>query len=132
MSKKIKGVEILCVDIEFYCKIPDGSLNIGLLTLENEGRTFVLDTVESRYHIRNNATSVEVKLAVDEDLVEGCKYDLTANDLHSNTLKASLWWEEDVENSNGGFVDPDSITLFVRFNNDDGSGCTKAIDVNLD
>lgn len=134
MGKEIKGVEFLGLEFVFYCKIPYGSLNLGLLTLECEGRSFVLDTVESRYNDVNNATNVEVKLNVveDEALIDGCKFDLTASDLHSNKLNIKLWWDEFVEISKGDLVEPDSITLFVKFINKDGSGCTKSIEVNLD
>jgi hypothetical protein len=131
MSKEIKGVEILGVEMSFYCEIPHGSLNIGLLTLENEGRSFVFDSVESIYSSRNSATDVTINLEVDEDLDNDCKYDLTSADLFSRTIRGNLWFEEAVELSDGNYVEPDSVTLFVKFINEDGSGCTKAIDLNL-
>lgn len=133
--KKIEGVEFLNVGIKFYSQVPNGCLNLGHVRLENEGRSFVLDTVSSEYFSTTQkpeegmlGTEVEVQLEAgidgDEEL-ENSNFDLTLADLHSDTLKATLYWEEAVEVTDGEFDEPESVTLFVRFN----SSMTKAIDL---
>ena len=132
MSKEIKNVEFSGIEFNFYCVIPHGCLNLGMLKLECEGRTFELDTIQSRWFTPDDAFSIiEVDLAVDEDVSTECKFDLTSADLWSNDLKATLWFDV-VDELSDEYVDPDSITLYVKFINPDGSGCTKAIEIDLD
>lgn len=133
MSKQIKNVEFLTLEISFHCIIPYGCVNLGLLTLEYEGRQFQLDTVTSRWYTPDEAfTTIEIDLKVDEDVSVDCKFDLTEMDLYSNNLKATLWLEEAIEISNGEYVEPDYISLGVKFLNPDGTGMTKSIDVEID
>lgn len=131
MSKKIKDVEFLGVEFNFYCKIPEGCLNLGILKLECEGRTFELDTVRSTWSNEGGGTTVMVDLEVDEEVSDTCKFDLLKSDLNSKELKISLWFEG-IEVDDEDYVDPDSVTLFIKHVNPDGSGCTVALDIDLD
>jgi len=131
MSKQIKNVEFLSVEFSFYCEVPDGCLNLGILKLECQGRTFELDTVRSEWLHVDNGTTVRVDLEVDEDVSDTCKFDLTKEDMDSDDLKIDLWFDV-TEGLEDGYVDPDSVTLFVKHINPDGSGCTIAMDINLD
>jgi hypothetical protein len=131
VDTKIDGVEILSLVIDFYCTIPLGCLNLGLVTIKHEGRSYVLDTVSSKWSEENNHTTVTVFLEkFEED--EDSKFDLTKWDLHEDNLDVKLWLEEAIEVADGHYVDPESITLFVRFPNEDGSGMTKAINVTIE
>jgi hypothetical protein len=137
--KKIEGVEILGVELDFYCVIPHGCLNLGSVRLEREGRSFVYDTVQSEWYKEDNRTIVRVTLQAgiegssNEDV--DSEFDLTAEDLLASNLVATIFMEADEENDYDeeddelegvqlSYVDPDSKTLFVRIGE-----MTKAIDL---
>jgi hypothetical protein len=126
----MKDVRFNSVVMQFYCEIPHGCLNLGLVTLKNEGRSYVLDTVESQWYNEGNGTKVIIRLERDDELVPECKFDLTKFDLVSSTLEATLWHEEAIEVSDGEYVEPESQSFSVTFLKQDGSqGMTKAIDL---
>lgn len=129
--KKIEGVEFLAVEIDFHCIIPQGCLNLGSVRLEREGRSFVLDTVQSEWYEEDDHTLVRVLLQAgiegssNEDV--DSEFDLTAMDLLASDLKATIFMEVDedeAEDSDLPYVEPDSKTLFVRIGE-----MTKAIDL---
>jgi len=123
--KKIKGINYLQVVMQFNVEIPQGSVNLGVVRLEREGRSFVLDTVSSEYigTIENPdeeipfttiLIGVEAGIEGDEEL-EASNFDLTREDILADDLKATLWWEEAVEVSEGRFEEPESVTLYVGY-----------------
>lgn len=131
--KKIEGVEILGVELDFYCVIPHGCLNLGSVRLQREGRSFVYDTVQSEWYKEDNRTIVRVTLQAgiegssNEDV--DSEFDLTAEDLLASDLVATIFMEADEEDDELegvqlSYVDPDSKTLFVRIGE-----MTKAIDL---
>ena len=134
--KEIKGVTVLGVELDFYCIVPKGSTHLGLVTLECDGRSFVWDTVQTRTYEDFDHTRIEVDLdsdvVIEEDLAPDCKFDLMAVDFHDPNLKGRIWFEESVETSNGEWVEPDSQELAVRLNNEDGSGMTMIIDLEIE
>jgi len=116
---KIDGVEILGVSIHFDTKVDRNLYDLGAVTLSHEDREFILDVAESTLDTEGNGTVIECVLEIDKDIFGECKYDLTALDLYSNTLKAEMFvGGEDAEE------EPEYISLFIK----DG-GSVKAIDV---
>ena len=127
-TPSIPNVKFISVEIEFYCIVERHLYDLGAVELECEGRTFILDVVQSYTNDDNNHTTITCDLAVDLDtfpIGEPSLYDLTASDLHNRNIYGTMYiGDEDYE------VEPDSVTLFVEFINPDGSGCTKAIELN--
>lgn len=123
---KIDGVEILGINLEFYHSDFDKtSFDFGTLRLQKDDREYVLDT---SCGVLNNGT-LEVNVfefdMPDEDILKHGKQNLKAIDLH-DLDKAELFIGDEYEE------EPDSMTLFVKFINKDGSGCTKAIELTQD
>jgi hypothetical protein len=129
---EIKGIEFLGLEVSFYSKIPNGNVNLGVVRLECEGRTFVLDTIETEWSHEDGGTLLSIKL---EAGIDGCtkeecdsNFDITAIDLFSGNVKGTLWIEEDIEDEDGVTVEPDSISLFYRFND----GLTSVIELEVE
>ncbi len=127
---KIEGIEFLGVEVVFDCIIPFGSINLGAVYLKCENRSFVLDTIRTRYNNDNNHTTLEIELEVgiggDTDF-DSCEshFDLTQLDLFTKNTKGTLWCE-----GNESDVEPDSITLFYRSGGE--NGCTTALELELE
>jgi hypothetical protein len=97
----IDGVTLLGIEIDFYCVIEDGSVDIGhlLLTSRDGKRECVLDTPVIRYNNENHHTKLEVDLEVMSN-------SFIASDF--NNFTSDLWVE------NGFEVEPEHVTLFTR------------------
>lgn len=132
--KEIKGVEILGVEVSFYCKIPHGNVNLGTVRLECEERSYVLDTIETRWSHDDGGTLLSIKL---EAGIDGCtkeecnsNFDLTEMDFFNKNVKGTLWIEEDIEDEYGCSVEPDSISLFYRIGGKNGT--TSVLDLTVE
>lgn len=122
-TPSIKGIKFLSLIIDFYCIVDRNLYDFGAVRLECDGRTFILDVVQSYTNDENNHTTITCDLKVDlETFPKGklydSNYDLEAIDFESSNLKACVYIGEDYE------VEPDSITLFIK-----SGKCTKAIEV---
>jgi len=122
---KIDEVEVLGVDIVFDGKIDYGVVNWGSITLQNDGREFILDPYQSNILFEDGQTTISSDLHKDEETFPDCKWDLTKTDLHGKLDVAVMYVDEFDE-------EPESITLFVKFISKDGTGMTKAIDLDLE
>jgi hypothetical protein len=113
----MKNVEFLKVEICFPHEVDHLQYDLGAVILEREGRSYILDVVETILH----GDSFECKLAVDTETFDEThtKYDLKPLDLFASDLKATIYIGEDNYD-----VIPESMTLFVKVNE-----CTKAIDL---
>lgn len=113
---KIDGVTILGLEIELYGeKTQENEIDLGALTLRNEGREYILDAVKSYITTEGGFTTIEVELEKDEETFSDCKYDLQGSDLE-NGMDAEFYISSD--------LNVEYITLFVK-----SGDCTKAIDV---
>lgn len=124
----IKNVIFLGIEIVFDCSVDKTLYDFGAVRLQCEDRTFILDVVSST--INDDESNIYLKLGVDTDTFpiakESSLYDLTRGDLMSRKISGTLYIGENFHE------EPDFITLFVKFINTDGSGCTKAINLDIE
>jgi hypothetical protein len=120
---QILGVEFLSILVTFDCPVDRNLYDFGALTLECEGRNFILDVCKS--YTNEESTEITLGLEVDTDIFPVSteyNYELTNEDLFSSKLTAKLYiGSEDYE------VEPDSMTFFIK-----SGATTKAIDVKID
>ncbi len=115
-------VEFLGVRINMFGERDiDVDYDFGGVTLECEGREYILDVVQTFWEEENGDANVYCELAVDKDTFEDCKYNLTSVDLLGNNLKATMFFDGTFPNI------IESMTLFVK-----SGGMTKAIDLEQD
>ena len=119
----MKNVEILGVEIHFEIKVTNeirNSIDLGSLTLKKDGRSYILDTVQS--WIDSNGYMIECKVMEDRELFSDCKYDLTEVDLMLGDLDEATFFigDEYIE-------EPTHMTLLVK-----SGGMTKAIELTID
>lgn len=102
------------------------ALDLGAVTLSCEGREYILDISDSCWEIENGITEIICGLkTIDEDnIFEGCAFDLTGEDLFSSFLKGSVFVGDEDGVTEGEEM---TATLFVDYN-----GCTKAINLKLE
>jgi hypothetical protein len=120
---QILGVEFLSILVTFDCPVDRNLYDFGALTLECEGRNFILDVCKS--YTNEESTEIVLGLEVDTDIFPVSteyNYELTKEDLYSSKLTATLFvGGEDYE------VEPECMTFFIK------SGLTtKAIDVKIE
>ncbi len=132
--EEIKGVEILGLEVSFYCKIPHGNINLGSVRLECENRSYILDTIETRWDYEDGGTHLDIKLkaGIDGCTKEECdsNFDLTEMDFFNKNVKGTLWIEEEIEDEYGCSVEPDSISLFYRIGGENGT--TSVLDLTVE
>jgi len=91
---------------------------MGTVTLELEGRSYILDIVSSVSEHVGGVTIIGCSLAIDKDECDSSKYDLTEVDLFDSNLKATIFIGDEYED------EPEHMTLFVKIGD-----MTKAIDL---
>ena len=119
---QILGVEFLSIRVIFDCPVDRNLYDFGALTLECEGRNFILDVCQS--YTNEESTKIELDLEVDTDIFPvgtEYNYELTKEDLYSSKLTATLYIGSEYE------VEPDYMTFFIK-----SGETTKAIDVKID
>jgi hypothetical protein len=119
---QILGVEFLSILVTFDCPVDRNLYDFGALTLECEGRNFILDVCQS--YTNEESTKVELDLEVDTDIFPvgtEYNYELTKEDLYSSKLTATLYIGSEYE------VEPECMTFFIK-----SGETTKAIDVKID
>lgn len=114
----IENVEILNLHINFHCPINVDQYDVGALTMCKDGREFILDSVNSQIINIGGGTVWMVLLDKDVETFPDCKYDLTAMDVLSDDIECSFYFGGE------GSIEPDSISLFVKYGD-----MTKAINV---
>ncbi|GAG91223.1 unnamed protein product [marine sediment metagenome] len=121
----MKNVEFLGVELDFYCKIDYTQYDMGSVQLKLDGRSYIVDVVRGEITYPNGGSLWSSEVEVDKETFDETytKYDLTPADLMDSNLVATIFLGGDYE------VEPESMTLYVKFLNEDGSGCTKAIDL---
>ena len=97
--KKIKGVKILGIELTFNQKVDPILYSFGYMDLANEGRDFKMNTdwAYSRDEGKGKFVielDVYLDTYVELDALD-CKWDLTKEDLLSNTLVSTLYIGED-------------------------------------
>lgn len=132
----MKNIEFLGVDINFRTTLDIGKLmsaiNIGGITIEKEGRSYMLDALETNFsHIEKGGTIAEIKLDSLEntlDIFTDCKFDMTDDDFMSRRFDVAEMYLtfEDAEDDDWVDYEGDveSITLFYK-----SGGCTYAVDL---
>lgn len=116
---KIDGVEVLSLEIKLYGERENNTeIDLGGLTLSNNGREYILDVVQSFTTVEGGFTTIRCELERDNETFPDCKYDLTATDLMSY-VKPVFYINSELEIEN--------MTLFVKNGN-----MTKAINVIAD
>jgi hypothetical protein len=121
----MKAVKFLGVTIVIDGIVYVTQYDLGSVTLECQGRTYMLDIVKSSSEFINGETVIECKLAEDRETLTDSKYDLLPEDFFNKDLKGTVFIGNDYE------TDPESQTLFVKFESAEG-GMTKAIDLELE
>jgi hypothetical protein len=119
---QILGVEFLSILVTFDCPVDRNLYDFGALTLECEGRNFILDVCQS--YTNEESTKIELDLEVDTDIFPvgtEYNYELTKEDLYSSKLTATLYIGSEYE------VEPECMTFFIK-----SGETTKAIDVKID
>lgn len=120
----MKSVIFLGVTIIIDGKVDVNQYDLGAVTLECKGRSYIVDVVESSSEFANGQTVIEAKVAVDKETFDEThtKYDLLPEDFFNKDFKGMVYigCEYDEE--------PESQTLFIQF---DG-GLTKAVDLTID
>lgn len=117
----MKNVVFLGIEMKFFGDHLNSEMDFGSLTLTNEGRTYLLDVCQSYRNLEGGFTHIRMDLEEDRETLTDSKYDLTQLDLHSNSIDANLFMETEEL--------PEDGTLFVQFTNEDGTTCTKCIDL---
>ena len=117
-------VNFLNVTIIIDGEVEVSQYDLGDVTLECEGRSYMLDIVESNSQFINGQTVIECKVAVDTETFDEThtKYDLLPEDFFNKDFKASIYIGGEYEE------EPETQTLFVKF---DG-GLTKAVNLTLE
>ena len=132
--EEIEGIEILGLEVSFYCKIPFGNINLGSVSLECEDRSYVLDTIETSWSHEDGGTHLDIKLSpgIDGCTKEECNsnFDLTQSDFFNGNVKGTLWIEEAILDKYENEIKPDSISLFYRSGGK--NGCTSVIDLTVE
>ena len=115
---------ILDVVVTYYGNEITTPINFGSLLLENEGRQFILDVSNSYREFKeyDYETTIRLDLEIDKEIFTDCNFDLTQDDLLSDSLSAKIFIDSEELST-----DETTRTLFVRVD-----GCTKAIDLDLD
>lgn len=115
---------ILNVVVTYYGNEINTSINFGSLLLENEGREFILDVCNSYREFKpyDYETTITLYLEIDKETFENCNFDLTQDDLLSNSLSAKIFIDSEELTAN-----ETTRTLFVSVD-----GYTKAIELELD
>jgi len=123
----MKSVIFLGVTIIIDGKVDVNQYDLGAVTLECQGRSYIVDVVESSSEFANGQTVIECKVAVDTETFDEThtKYDLLPEDFFNKDLKASIYIGGEYEE------EPESQTLFVKFESPVG-GMTKAVDLTLE
>ena len=119
---QILGVEFLSILVTFDCPVDRNLYDFGALTLECEGRNFILDVCKS--YTNEESTEIVLGLEVDTDIFPvgtEYNYELTKEDLYSSKLTATLYIGSEYE------VEPECMTFFIK-----SGETTKAIDVKID
>lgn len=121
---KINGVTFLRVELVFHCIVERDLYDFGSITLENDGRNYILDIVRSESTNDNNHTIIQCDVETDGDifpLSDEFNYKLNITDLLDENLSSTIYIGEEYE------IAPDSLTLFVQI-----AHMTKAIDLIID
>lgn len=106
----MKEIEILEAVILFHCEIDRNLYDIGAITLEKEGRSFILDVVQSYTTVPNNATVISCSLEEDRELFDECNFELTTMDILGTLDVATIFvGGEEVS------IMPYQATLFVKY-----------------
>jgi hypothetical protein len=106
----------------------DTEIDLGAVTLSKEGRSYIVDAVQSYRNFEDGQTTISIQVEADKELFdEQSKFDLEPIDLHSPDLVATFYFycgDEDDED-----YEWEHATLFVKFGKE---GTTKAIDLIVD
>lgn len=125
------GFSKVSVEIDFYCVVDRNQYDLGALRLEREGRTYILDVVQSYTSEENNHTTITCDLAVDTETFpmgsgeDESLYNLTDLDFYYPDLTATLFIGSEYE------VEPERIGLFIVKATENGYS-TKAINVEIE
>ena len=102
------------------------ALDLGSVTLNCEGREYIMDISDSSWDIEDGVTEITCGLKTfdDEDIFEECSFDLTGEDLFSSFLKGTIFVGDEE-----GVIEGEEMTatLIVKC-----GGCTRAIDLTLE
>ena len=93
MENKVLTADIIGAELRFRGEMSYGDFEegFGAITLNNGGRSYVLDVVQSYCTNEMNETIFELELEEDEETFSDCKYDLTDDDLVSYKLDATIY-----------------------------------------
>ena len=121
----MKSVKFLGVTINIDGNVDVNQYDLGGVTLECKGRSYMLDVVKSDSQFINGETIIECELAEDRETLTDSKYDLLPEDFFNKDFKAMIYIGCEYDDQ------PESQTLFVKFESGEG-GMTKAVDLTLD
>lgn len=126
-SIKDGKIEVIFTSLEFefdYNIDLGNDINLGSITLECEGREYILDVVNT-IKIRDTAGSnLSCEIEKDEELFSDCKYDLKVEDIFNPNLKVKAFYEVDEL--------PDNVTLYVQLCTEGNTPTTIALNVEQD
>jgi hypothetical protein len=120
----MENTEFLGVEITFEIPVTDEmrlALDLGLVTLQKDGRRYVLDAVKSWIGEDPFVLHVQLEVYDDEGWVMS-EYDLTETDLWLGKLDGATFYIGDEDHRE----DPQHMTLFIK---DKTTGTTKAIEL---
>lgn len=106
----MKEIDVLEAVILFHCEIDRNLYDIGAITLEKEGRSFILDVVQSYTTVLNNATVISCSLEEDRELFSKCNFELTTSDILGTLDVATIFIGGEKVS-----IMPDQATLFVKY-----------------
>jgi hypothetical protein len=118
----MKTVKFLNVTIIVDGEVDVNQYDLGGVTLECNGRSYMVDIVKSNSLFINGGTIIECEVAEDRETLTESNYDLLPEDFFNKDFKAMVYIGCEYE------VEPESQTLFVQFE----GGMTKAVDLALD
>ena len=131
--KKIDGIEIINLQLVFYCIVEPSMYDLGAVALYCEDRNFILDIVSSTYHDEDDGTVIICKVEVDEDtFTEGetfhldgdtpLNYKLKAADFMNPKFYGTVYIGDEYE------VEPESQTLMIKHQ----GGLIQAVELELE
>ena len=118
-------VKFLGVTINIDGEVDVTQYDLGAVTLECQGRSYMVDIVKSNSQFINGETIIECEVAEDRETLTECKYDLKPEDFFNKYFKAMVYIGCEYND------EPEHQTLFVKFESPVG-GMTKAVDLALE
>lgn len=117
----IDGVQILGLELVIDGDHTENDIDLGSVTISNDGREYCMDVVQSYRDFDGGKTTIRIDVTTKDDdvIFDDCPFNIKSTDLMVDKPKVTLYFECE-ENW-------EYCTLFVKY-----GGMTRALEVELD